>query len=84
MDDLEVTSLEELAALDESEMLAGYHAGYGKGTVPDGASRSFMHGYLNGQADRGRVAITPAQRKLAELYVNRNRLPAAQQPEGKG
>lgn len=67
----EVETLEELAALDSDEMVRGYNCGYEAGRPPEGASRSFMHGYLNGQADRGRFAITPAQRKLAHLWVNR-------------
>ena len=64
----EVTTLEELATLDSDEIMRGYMH---KGLPPDGASRSFIHGWLNAYADAGKVASSGAQRKLAREYVSR-------------
>lgn len=64
----EVTTIEELDALDPDEMMRGYMC---QDLPPEGASKAFIHGWLNGYADRGKCSISGAQRKLAAAYVAR-------------
>jgi ribosome modulation factor len=60
--------------LDEEECLAGYRAGLDGETEPGSdKSRSFLHGWRNGMADKGRLPISPEQRDYAESYVRARR-----------
>ena len=71
-----VTTLEELAALDEDAILAGYRAGFaGPDGMPDYTRKdqAYWHGYLNAEVDRGRVPISNEQAQLARAYVARSR-----------
>jgi ribosome modulation factor len=58
------------AGLDEDECLAGYRAGLDDEPEPGSdKSRSYLHGWRNGMADKGRLPISPEQREYAESYV---------------
>lgn len=72
----EVDTLEKLAELDQDEIVRGYLAGFDRRDgmdVPIGKSKSFYHGWLNAQVDRGRMKSSAAQQKLAREIVMRNR-----------
>lgn len=64
-----VTTVAELAQLDEAAIMRGYRAG--RDSAPDYAERDrgYWHGYLNGQVDRGVVQPSPEQQALARDYV---------------
>lgn len=67
-----VSTLEDLAAMDEDEMLEGYRDGLADEPEPgDNRSRAYWHGWRNGMSDKGRRAIDDAQRKLARATVAR-------------
>lgn len=65
----EISLLEQLRQLSEEEIVAGYRAGWDDPTVPMSQSKSFYHGWLNAQVDRGRLKPSEAMRKLAAEYV---------------
>lgn len=69
----EIDSLEKLAALDEADILQGYREGWDDPRIPIGKSKSYMHGWLNAQVDRGRMKGSAASAKLASEYVGRSR-----------
>lgn len=69
----EIDTLEKLAELDSDEIVRGYMAGLDDATVPIAESKSFYHGWLNAQVDRGRMQSSEAQRRLAYEYVRRPR-----------
>jgi hypothetical protein len=68
----EFTPVETVAAfrlLDDGEILEGYFDGFHGGPVPGSdRSRSFWHGWRNGQVDAGRAEPDPAQRLLAREF----------------
>lgn len=67
----EIDTREKLAELDQAEIVRGYLAGWDDPTVPIAESKSFYHGWLNAQVDRGRMKSSDAQRKLVHEIVNR-------------
>lgn len=72
----EVDTLEKLAELNQDEIVQGYLAGFDKSNgmdVPIGKSKSYYHGWLNAQVDRGRMKSSKAQQLLAEAIVSRKR-----------
>lgn len=69
----EVSLLEQLRQLNEDEIVRGYRAGWDDPTVPISENKSFYHGWLNAQVDRGRMKPSDAMRKLAAEYVGRSR-----------
>ena len=69
----EISTLEELAELDGDEIVLGYTEGYDDPKVPIGKSRSYYHGWLNAQVDRGRMKASEAQRRLVGACAGRRR-----------
>lgn len=69
-----VTTLEELDALDESLIVAGYRAGMEWEQVNyTQRDQAYWHGYLNGQVDLGKAPMSPEQEQLARAYVEKAR-----------
>ena len=69
-----VTTLEELDALDDTEMLEGYDDGYENQPAPNGnRSKAYWHGWRNGMADGRHMEIDPAMRELAKQVVARSK-----------
>lgn len=67
-----ITTLEELSALDDDAILAGYRAGMNFTQVDyTRKDQAYWHGYLNGQVDRGLAPISPEQAQLARDVVRR-------------
>ncbi|WP_029002763.1 hypothetical protein [Azorhizobium doebereinerae] len=72
-----VTTLEDLASLDEAEMLDGYRDGRAGEPAPGGnRSRSYWHGWRNGAVDGRHRTIDQHQVDLAYLVVSKQRRPA--------
>ena len=70
-----VTTLAELDALDEAEIIEGYHDGRAGEPEPgDNRSLAYWHGWRNGMVDSGRAKPDAAQMKLVAAYVERGRL----------
>ena len=69
-----VTTLAELDALDEGEMIAGHSAKRGDPEPGGNHSRSYHHGWRTRMMDLGEIPITPDHRKLTHEYVQRLRL----------
>jgi hypothetical protein len=72
----EIDTLEKLAELDEDDIVRGYRVGFDKKDgmlLPMGETKSFYHGWLNAQVDRGRMKASAAQVSLAYEYVRRPR-----------
>lgn len=69
----EVSLLSQLEQLVEAEIVRGYRAGWDDPTVPLKENKSFYHGWLNAQVDRGRMKPSDAMRKLAAEYVGKRR-----------
>lgn len=65
-----VTTLDDLATLDEAEMLEGYWDGF-KGAPEPGnnRSRSYWHGWRNGAVDGRHRQGDAAQAELARAVV---------------
>jgi hypothetical protein len=62
------------SGMDDDDCLAGYRAGLDGAPEPGSdKSRSFLHGWRNGMADKGRLPISAEQRKYAEAYVRHQR-----------
>jgi hypothetical protein len=70
-----VTTLEELDALDEAEMVRG-HLSAEKGDPEPGAnhSRSFHHGWRTRMMDLGEIEAPSEHRLLVRAWVQRCRL----------
>jgi ribosome modulation factor len=67
-----VTTLAELDALDERDMVSGYRAGMNGAPEPSiEMNRDYWHGWRNGMADSGRIPIDEAMRTLCHEYVKR-------------
>lgn len=65
-----VATVEELSALNTDEILEGYLDGFDNEPVPgDNRSKSYWHGYRNGQVDGGYVAADAAQAALAKEII---------------
>lgn len=66
-----ITTLAELAELDESEILEGYRDGYdGEPEPGDNRSLSYWHGWRNGAVDGGHREKDAAQAILVHEVVN--------------
>lgn len=69
-----ITTLEEYDAIDDDVCVAGYRAGLGFTEVNyTRKERDYWHGYMNGQVDSRRCAISGEQAALARLVVERMR-----------
>lgn len=65
-----VTTVAELEALDQTEMVEGYWDGYhGEPEPGDNRSLSYWHGWRNGAVDGKHREGDAAQAKLAHEYV---------------
>lgn len=81
-DRVPVMTLEDLATLDDAEVLEGYLDGYhGEPEPGDNRSRSYWHGWRNGAVDGKRRQIDQAQQELARAVVAQSRR-AALEEEG--
>lgn len=61
-----VSTVEELAKLNDEEIIEGYRSGYKGDPEPDSTkSKSFWHGYRNGLVDSGRWKGDEHQTALA-------------------
>lgn len=59
----------KLAEINDDECVAGYLAGMGFTAVNNmQKSRSYWHGYRNGQVDRGLEPISPEQMVIASEF----------------
>lgn len=64
----------ELSEIDDDACLAGYRAGLGFTAIDyTQKSRSYWHGYRNGQVDRGLEPISPEQQEFARKFVGASR-----------
>jgi hypothetical protein len=62
----------ELELLDDAEVVEGYLYGFNGGAEPgSNRSRSFWHGWRNGQVDGKHTGIDDAQMRLAREIVGR-------------
>jgi hypothetical protein len=63
-----LTTIEELDALDDDLVVAGYRAGLHD--TPDYTQRTqdYWHGFLNGQVDSRRLPLTDDMRLPPEVY----------------
>lgn len=75
-----VTTPEDLDALDEAEMIAGYWDGHAGEPEPgDNRSRAYWHGWRNGAVDGRHREPDYAQAQLARAVVDRNRARRAEE-----
>ena len=65
-----VTTVAELATLDERAMVRGYKAGLDNVADFTERDRGYWHGYTNGLVDGGHARTTPEQQALARDYTN--------------
>jgi hypothetical protein len=70
-----VTTLEELDALDEDELVAGYLSAQ-KGDPEPGANhtRAYHHGWRTRMMDRGEIPVPDEHAKLVRVWVSRGGL----------
>jgi hypothetical protein len=69
-----VTTVEDIDALDEGEMIEGYWDGYDGDPEPgNNRSRAYWHGWRNGAVDGKHWQGDEAQMIFARAVVNRNR-----------
>jgi hypothetical protein len=67
-----VTTLADLATLDDAEVLEGYRDGFAGDPEPgNNRSRSYWHGWRNGALDGGHRQKDAAQAELARVYLSR-------------
>lgn len=70
-----VVTLEELDALDEDDITAGYLDGLHDHDEPGhNRGRAYWHGWRNAQMDRGRMLRDEASKALVRDYFHRLRL----------
>ena len=70
MADRSVPSLAVADALDEADLLEGYHDGRAGDPEPgDNRSLAYWHGWRNGASDRGLRPIDAEQRAIAKEMV---------------
>ena len=68
-----VTTKDDLESLNDSEMVAGYLAGFNGCDEPGNSfSRSYWHGWRNGAVDGKQREIDGDQRQLANVVVARH------------
>ena len=61
-----VTTVDEMLALDDAEVIEGYHDGRAGDNEPgDNRSKSYWHGWRNGRVDGGHDPKDAAQAELA-------------------
>jgi hypothetical protein len=60
-----ITTLEEVDALDNDLLVAGYRAGLSDQPDYTQKSQAYWHGFNNGQVDSGRTQASEEQRLLA-------------------
>mgnify|MGYP006362170501 CR=1 FL=1 len=67
----EVSTMAELASLNDAEVLAGYRHGLDGLLIAERhKDKGYTHGYLNGLVDSGRVRHpSDAQRQLARAFA---------------
>jgi hypothetical protein len=71
---IKVTTLPDLAGLDNAEVVEGYLDGADNSPAPGGnRSRSYWHGWRNGMVDGGHAAKDDAQAELARVVVASNK-----------
>ena len=69
-----LSSIAELAFIDDGECVAGYLAGlHGEPEPGSDKSKSYWHGWRNGMMDTGRLPLDGAARNLAHEFVRRQR-----------
>jgi len=67
-----VSTVAELASLDEKEMLDGYRDGFDGDPEPgDNRSKSYWHGWRNGAADARRIPIDGAMISLVKEVLRK-------------
>lgn len=66
-----VVTAEDLATLDNNDMLAGWHFGRYGAPEPYNVTRSFWHGWRNGAVDGGWRLLDEHQRTLARAMCGR-------------
>ena len=71
-----VTTLDELETLDLDEVTEGYRDGYAGFPCGNNRSRSYWHGWKNGQVDGGHREKDNAQAILAMNVAPKGRLDA--------
>jgi len=64
-----ISTLADLASLDDSEIIAGYFDGRENFRCGDNRSLSYWHGWRNGRCDGGHAKSDWAQQKLAAEAV---------------
>jgi hypothetical protein len=65
-----IKTVAEFKQLDDGEILEGYFDGFHGGPAPGSdRSRSFWHGWRNGQVDAGRAEPDLAQQLLAQEFL---------------
>jgi len=65
-----VATVEELSALNTDEIVEGYFDGFDNEPQPgDNRSKSYWHGYRNGQVDGGHVDVDANQVLLAKEAI---------------
>jgi len=70
-----VRTLDDLATLDDVEVVEGYHDGREGFPCGENRSRSYWHGHRNGRADAGLTPLDDAMRELAHVYVEAVTMP---------
>lgn len=60
-----ITTLEQVDALDDDLLVAGYRAGLRDQPDYTQTAQDYWHGFNNGQVDSGRAQISEEQRELA-------------------
>lgn len=69
-----ISSVHDLAHIDDEECVAGYIAGLNGDPEPGSdKSKSFWHGWRNGMMDTNRLPIDEAARNLVAEVVRRQR-----------
>lgn len=66
-----ITTLEQLDAIDSDACVKGYMAGFSNQPDYTQRDKSYWHGYMNGQADKGHMPISTEQRELARAAAAR-------------
>lgn len=64
-----VSTLADLATLDDDEISEGYRDGREGWPCGENRSRSYWHGWRNAQADQHKMPTDDAMRSLAREYV---------------
>jgi hypothetical protein len=69
-----VSTVQDLKLLDETDMMNGYLSGFHGDPIPGSdKSRSFWHGWRNGQVDGGFAKSDDAQRSLVRGLMIKQR-----------